>query len=225
MNKTTKKIDLDDDAPQPNVYYSISSRSRVSNEYHVYILGSIKEPEHYAELIGTLMQMDESDIVFIHLNSPGGSYYCCLQIQNAIRMCQATTVAIIQGQCASAASAIALCCDELEIMPLSEMLIHNASYGFGGRANDNLEYAQFNSNQFRKWLETTYEGFLTTDEIVAVEKGKQHMMDAEEIAERINQRDNYFRELFEAEQKAIEKAAQEEAIPTQKPRKRVAKTD
>lgn len=221
--KTTKNVELDEDGiPQPSVYYSMSSRSRISNEYHVYILGSIKEPEHYAELLGTLMQTDDNDVVFIHLNSPGGSYYCCLQLQNAIRMCSALTVAVIHGQCSSAASALALTCDEVEVMPMAEMLAHNASYGFGGRANDNLEHAQFSSKQLRKWLDTTYEGFLTEEEIIAVEKGRQHMMDAEEIIERLQQREEYFKAMREDEQRKI---AEEEAPKSTRGRKKTVASE
>lgn len=197
----------------PGIYYTLHTQQRVNTQYTFSLFSSLKSPEFYAEMVGTIINADENDLVFIHLNSPGGSYYSCLQIQNAIAMCQATTIAVIHGQCASAASAIALACDHVDVMPFADMLVHNATYGFFGKSSDNLEYAQFNSKQFNKWLSYTYEGFLTPEEIDAVEKGKQHYMDADEIEERLQKREEYY------ETKAQEALVEHEKLKEEKPKR------
>ena len=39
-----------------------------------YICGELKEPQYYTELFYTLRTASETDLIYLHLNSPGGDF-------------------------------------------------------------------------------------------------------------------------------------------------------
>lgn len=203
--------------------FSITSHIHAAHIHNVYLFNEIQDPSMYAPIMDLLMNASDGDVVFFHVNSRGGNYYTCLQLQNAIATTQAHTVAIIHGLAASAGSAIALTCDDVDVMPFAEIMIHNAEYSFGGRAYENLEYVAFQAKQFRKWLDFTYEGFLTAEEIDLVEKGKQVYLNADEVIEKLQNREDYREKLLE-EQEAKEKELEEVKQTAPKPKRKPKKT-
>ena len=63
--------------------------------------------------------------VTIWINSPGGDVWAAAQIYNMIREYPYKVTAKIDGIAASAASVIAMACDEVLMSPVSTMMIHN----------------------------------------------------------------------------------------------------
>ena len=39
-----------------------------------YLCGEIREPHHYTDLFYTLRTASETDLIYLHLNSPGGEF-------------------------------------------------------------------------------------------------------------------------------------------------------
>lgn len=79
------------------------------------------------DVISALAQAADAPVLHIRINSPGGSVFEGQAICEAIRRFEGKTIAHIDSLAASAASSIAIACDEVEISPGAFYMIHNAS--------------------------------------------------------------------------------------------------
>lgn len=78
------------------------------------------------DFVAELAQLKVSTLE-VHLNSPGGDVFDGLAIYNALRRFPAKKTGYIDGIAASAASFIAMACDELLIERNAQMMVHDAS--------------------------------------------------------------------------------------------------
>ena len=192
----TKKLsdDLDLISTQPDqLGYFFETVS--STQYTVPVDESFMEASYYRGIVNMLAQANEQDIVIFRINSPGGQFSGLLSLLDAIETTQAMTIADITGQAASAASILALNCDQCVVGKYAEMLAHEVSYGVGGKGSDNLSHVQHIKKISDKLIWETYEGFLDDDEIESVLNGKELFLDSDEIIERLNKREEYRKEL------------------------------
>ena len=180
--------------------------------YSVPIDGSFREPAFYRGVINMLMNASEHDTVAFMINSPGGSLSGLLSLLEGIKMTNANTVALVVGAASSAASMFALHCDEVYVGDNATFLCHNISYGTGGKGSDVLAHVQHTSSSASKLLRKTYKNFLSEIEITDMINGKEIYMEAEEIVERLQQRE----ELIEAENAP---KVEPEVKPKRKPKK------
>ena len=79
------------------------------------------------DVIAALASVGNENEVAIHINSPGGDVFEGRAIMAAIRAHQGKTTAHIDSLAASAATSIALACDEVVISQGAFFMIHNAS--------------------------------------------------------------------------------------------------
>ncbi|MGM0807536.1 MAG: head maturation protease, ClpP-related [Bacillota bacterium] len=78
----------------------------------------------------------ESETITIRLNSPGGDAFDGIAIYNQLKNHKAKVIGYIDGLAASAASIIAMACDELIMNTGSMMMIHEAStFTWGTKAD------------------------------------------------------------------------------------------
>lgn len=77
-------------------------------------------------VIESIARAGDSKTLNIHINSPGGDVFEGRAIMAAISAFQGKTVAKIDSLCASAATSIALACDEVEMSDGAFFMIHNA---------------------------------------------------------------------------------------------------
>lgn len=77
----------------------------------------------------------------LRINSPGGDVFEAQAIQTIIKQCGRKTIAHIDGVCASAATGIALACDEVEMADGGFFMIHKAWSLVIGNSDDMLEMA------------------------------------------------------------------------------------
>ena len=204
----TKKLSDDLDlisAPPDQLGYFFETIN--STQYTVPIDEAFMDASYYRGVVNMLSQANEQDLVIFKLNSPGGNFTGLLSLLDAIDTTQATTIADITGQAASAASILALHCDQCVVGKYAEMLAHEVSYGVGGKGSDNLSHVQHIKKISDKLIWETYEGFLDDDEIESVLNGKELFLDSEEIVERLNARDEYRKALAEALKEAEEENA------------------
>lgn len=192
----TKKLAEDFDivsAPPDQLGYFFETVN--STQYTVPIDESFMEASYYRGIVNMLAQANEQDIVIFRINSPGGQFSGLLSLLDAIETTQAMTIADITGQAASAASILALNCDQCVVGKYAEMLAHEVSYGVGGKGSDNLSHVQHIKKISDKLIWDTYEGFLEDHEIESVLNGKELFLDSDEIIERLNKREEYRKEL------------------------------
>jgi ATP-dependent Clp protease protease subunit len=78
----------------------------------------------------------QAETIHLHINSPGGDVFEARAMVAAIAASKATLVAHIDGLAASAASYVAMACDEVRIADGAFFMIHNAWTVAMGNAND-----------------------------------------------------------------------------------------
>lgn len=92
-------------------------------------------------VIDAISQAGDAKTLNVHINSPGGDVFEGRAIMAALRRFEGKKVAHIDSLCASAATSIALACDEVVMAEGAFFMIHNSmTLGFGNK-NDLRETA------------------------------------------------------------------------------------
>ncbi len=112
------------------------------SEATVYMYDMIVSDDLTAEWCGGISPMmflrDLASItaptIHLRINSPGGDVFAARAIEQAIRDSDKTIICHIDGICASAATFIAIACDEVVMSPGALFMIHNGwTWGCGDR--------------------------------------------------------------------------------------------
>lgn len=164
----------------------VITRSFQNTEYTVRIARPITEIDDFEEELMVFEEANEGDFVRLQLSSPGGSLETCDFICRRMDECRAPIVAEIGMTCASAASAICLHADDWIIHESSTMMIHACSYSPGYGKEVDVRASVDNTSRINKeWVERTYRGFLTEDELEKVLDGKDLYFYADDLRERL----------------------------------------
>ena len=158
----------------------------------VHLDEEIKGANYYRQVVDLLAQLQKEDTVQFLINSGGGDYYGMTSIVEAIKNTEANVVGVILGMAASAASIIAMQCPTIVVCDSAIMMIHSLSYGIYGKESDVRSYTQFMTKQTDKLIRSTYDGFLTKQEIEQVIQGAEIWMDADEIRNRLENKQKQF---------------------------------
>lgn len=156
--------------------------------FDVFLDTEIGEPMLYRDLISLLFNADENATVNIFINSQGGHLNTAMAIIEAIKHSNAMVTGVILGECYSAASMIAMHCHNVAVLDSANMMIHTASFGTAGSTGNVKAYTDFTVKEVEKLLMSTYEGFLSKDEIEKVKTGVEIWLDADEIRKRMEAR-------------------------------------
>lgn len=148
-----------------------------------YLMSEIYEPEVYSELCYTL-EHTSADYVRLVMNNGGGQLDSMLSIIDAIKRSNATVVAVLSGTVASAATMIALSCDEVEVADYTSWLTHYYSGGSAGKGNEIKAKHLFDEVEIPKMFKELHKGFFTEAEIERVIDGKDEWLNKEQILER-----------------------------------------
>lgn len=185
-----RKMDEDDlmefmPIPLLEVYKEVS----IQNKYRVFVDEVITEPSKYRNVINILESATEDDIVEFRLNTPGGNLMTAIQLCNAIENSAATTVAIVDGEVASAGTLFLLACDNVIIMKNTMVMVHPAKFGSGGDVKTVRASIKFQTEYIKDVLYDVYKGFLTDDEFEdMIENSREIWMRQDEITERLRNR-------------------------------------
>ena len=122
-----------------------------------------------------LNRTPEGEELVLEINSGGGSVFAGSEIYSVLRSSGIHTVAEVQSLAASAASYMCLACDEVQISPVAQMMIHLPSINTSGDRGDHLRSVQM--------LDSTREAVLNAYELKAGGKADRasfrRMMNAE----------------------------------------------
>lgn len=208
--KTTN--DKDDDI-FPNLlsreFDFIRTVSQEVKRHDVFLDTDIGEPPNYRDLISLLFNAGENDTINIFINSAGGHLNSALAIIEGIKHSNANVTGIIMGECYSAASMIALNCHNVVVLDSANMMIHTASFGTAGNTGNVKAYTDFTVKEIEKLLVSTYDHFLTKDEIDKIKTGVEIWLSADDIKKRLETRTKY-----------VESVNAKTAATTEKPVKR-----
>lgn len=145
----------------------------------------IEGPGTYDELVFTLEQAKHGDIVTLYINNGGGAVDSAFYICDAITNSKAKIIAKLSGTVASAATIIALHCDEIELTPFLNWMTHNYFHSATGSGNQVKDYVDFTDRELKRAFRKIYANFLTEEEIQLVtERDKEIWLNEIEVAER-----------------------------------------
>lgn len=203
MNKKQRTRQDDEDdfvfTPTKNVLdYSVKTRQ--INNFIVHINQEIKGPDFYSRIFDMLLEAGEADMVSFFVASPGGRIDGLNVLLEGIRLTDAHTVAILIGEASSAASILALTCNEVVVTESAEALIHSCRFGSSGKAADIAAHTQHTLKTTEKLARATYAGFLSPEELQQMLDGKEFYFDSEQLEVRLANRADYLEAKFQAEQ-------------------------
>ena len=122
------------------------AQAEASGEATLYLYDVIVSDDYWGGISAEtfVKELNALDAPTIHLriNSPGGEVFAARAIEAAIRNHPARIVAHVDGYAASAASFVAVACDEVEIAPGGFFMIHKAWTFTAGNADDLLHTAE-----------------------------------------------------------------------------------
>lgn len=169
----------------------VEVHSRTVNSYFT-TLGEegIGGPEDHYEQLETLKHANDGELFVTTFSSnPGGSYSGILAWKNALEGTMAHTVAILEGDLASASTIVPLYFDEIHVTPHTTFMIHSANLGIGRGTASNVERnAAFQAKQMERFLRDAYRFFLTEEEIQKVLDGVELYLDDKDIKKRLELR-------------------------------------
>lgn len=203
VQETKKSMNHDEETKRFEKPY-INSTPIPATQYDVFLDTEIGDPADYRELNYLLNTATENDRFNLYINSPGGNLNTALMIIESLKMTEASTMAILQGECHSAASMITMYCQEVAVLDSAHSLIHTASYGTVGNTGNVKAHTEFTTRQVEKLLDETYEGFLTPEELEKVKIGVEFWFDSEEISARLKKRAELLISKMETEQQSEE---------------------
>lgn len=198
---------------------AIKVRSRVSSlEHEIFLDESISEPEYYRNAISLLRnEVGERDTVHVFISNGGGMVHTASLIIDAMDTCKGRIIGYLSGQCCSAATAIAMHCDEWVVGNNLHYMVHGISYGVLGKATDIEAQQEFTKRWGEKLFRDTYTGFLTDDEMeLTLKYGKEHWFDTDDVKERLQnfaehrqqQQESSLEDLFSSQNEEAEKMEQ-----------------
>lgn len=129
-------------------WYKISNSATETDTTDVYVYSDIGGwfGVYADEFIHDFKKITSKNIN-LRLNSPGGSVFEGIAIANTIRSHPANVTVYVDGLAASIASVIALAGNRLVMMPQSQMMIHDASGGCYGNAEEMRQMADLLDKQ------------------------------------------------------------------------------
>ncbi len=150
-----------------------------------YICGEIQEPQYYTELFYTLRSAGPTDLIYLHLNSPGGDFDTGLQIINNMLASEAQVVTVLEARAYSMAAMIFLAGDDLIVHDNCQLMFHTYSGNFVGKGNEQQAQVVAIASWFQKVMTRICTPFLTKGEIDRIQHGSDVWMDSDEIRRRL----------------------------------------
>ncbi len=157
-----------------------------SKHISFYISDSIGAPSEYVDMIHRIKTANPQDVIYIHLNTPGGYLDTGVQIINAIRGSQAHIVTVLESAAKSLGALIFLAGDEYQVFDDCMLMFHTYSSGMFGKGNEQQAELIATTKWFNKLMKKMCHPFLTHEEIDRMIRGEDLWLDTDEIRKRLN---------------------------------------
>lgn len=189
MNNEYLSDDKSDDTKEPKqlAYYR---RTKELVNLSIPIDEEFKAPIYYRQVCRAIKDTSPSDTIEFEINSSGGRLDGLVALLAAMNSTEASTQANIFGNCHSAASMLALNCDNITVSPFSTMLVHYISFGTYGKVSDIKKYTSHIDKVAEKLFRDTYLNFLTEEEIEKCLDGHELWLDSDGINQRLQHKYN-----------------------------------
>jgi ATP-dependent Clp protease protease subunit len=189
-NRTRSNDDDDDFEGKPMLIqiptpYAVFEHIRQQRITHFYLSEPVGDPKNYTKMIHAIRTASAADIIYMHLNTPGGRLDTGIQIINAIKDTDARVVGVLDSKAYSLGTLILLACDEFQIHDNCMFMIHNYSSGTFGKGNEQKWEMQATEQWFKKIAYKYYYPFMSKEEIEKVLGGVDFWMDSDEVKKRL----------------------------------------
>ncbi|CAL9971461.1 ATP-dependent protease [Vibrio phage D479] len=181
-----------------------------SVRHDFYITGVIEEAEDYHTLLQCLATATERDLVYLHINTPGGNFATACQICDAILQSKAgAVVGCAEGEVLSAGTMIFLACNAWHVSDFSTFMFHTSSGGQLGKMPDTLKQAESHKEHLNRVASILYSPFFDEVELnEIINLNQDAWLTPEEVTERLQ----YVAEFMEAEAADAEEAEKRKKI-------------
>jgi ATP-dependent Clp protease protease subunit len=177
-----------DDEPasiQSTAYQRFESQVTL-RQISYYLSGEIVEPHHYSEMFYALRTAGDNDVIFLHLNTPGGDFDTGLQIINNLLATRARVVTILEARAYSMGALLFLVGDELIVHDNCQLMFHNYTSALIGKGNEQQAQVFAIGKWFEKVMQNICKPFLTPDELARILRGEDIWMESDEIRRRLS---------------------------------------
>ena len=189
----------------------------IARQHSFYLTGEILGPEHYTEWFHTIRHSSEADVIFIHINSPGGDLATAVQFMRVLDETEAMIVCSVEGNCMSAATLIFLRADKFSISDYSTFMFHNYSSIMGGKGGELHDRIVHDKDWSEKILRGSYTDFLTEAEIQSILDNKDIWLTGPDVGARLENKLNKMEKKAKKEAKKLaKKAAKKERKASEK---------
>ncbi len=153
--------------------YSFNSAA-ISVHHEVELYGDLQpDLSKYTLLFSKLRSALDTDLITIHLTSPGGSVLVADRIRGILQSSPAHSIVYVHEEAGSAAATIALSGRDLVITPGSYLFFHDFSYGVENEHNRLLKTVEVTHDCENYKVHEQYTPFLTKKEIAGLQEGKE----------------------------------------------------
>lgn len=159
--------------------------NQVAQRVIIPIDSAVREAAYYRLVCSKIEEMSENDTVEFHINSPGGDLSGLTSLLHSISSTEAETIAVITGDCHSAASLLALSCDAVVVGRFANMLVHSVQFGTHGKGYDVYSQVLHINKHAEDIFKSCYRYFLTEQEMQEVLKGRELWLSRDEINQRL----------------------------------------
>lgn len=174
-----EETEVDD---KPYQYYEQKISRSV---HHYYISSAIEGPEQYVDMVHRISTAGPDELIYIHLNTPGGQLDTGVQIVNAMLSTAAHVTVGIEGNCFSLGTLIFLAADEFIVHDNCLMMIHNYSGGVFGKGNEQQSQLEAQIKWFNTLSKKLYIPFLSVAEFEKVMRGEDIWLQSNDIRDRL----------------------------------------
>lgn len=178
------KINEDEFKNQHYQYYEQTSFQRV---LVFYINEAINEPKYYTDMVHRIRTAGPNDVVYIHVNTPGGSLSTGIQLINAMHSSNAKIITVIDAEASSMGAILFLAGDEFIVNENCIMMFHHYSGGTFGKGHEQLAQATASVEWYERLIRKICFPFLSMEEIGCVLKGEDIWLQSDEIRDRLTE--------------------------------------
>jgi len=181
---------------------------------HFYLSEEIVDPEQYTDMIHRINIAGPNDVVFIHLNTPGGRLDTGIQLINAMQNSSAKIITVLESMAYSLGTLIFLAGDEMVVNDHCMMMFHNFKGGILGKGNELISQLDATVKWFTALSKKIYVPFLSEEEFERMLRGEDLWMQSPEIRRRL---DKMIKEIaLEEQRKSTKKPARTKATKRSK---------
>lgn len=205
---TKDKDDLLENAP-----FTYFEQIVVSKIHHYYLSEAIGEPGEYAELIHRIKTSAPNEVIYLHLNTPGGRLDTGVQLINAMQTSDAHVICSLESEAHSLGTLIFLAADEFIVHDNCMMMFHNYSGGMWGKGNEQVAQLAATVTWFESLARRVYLPFLSEEELTKILHGEDLWLQTDDIRTRLTK-------MVKIMQKEAEEAANPPLKKKRAPRKK-----